>query len=124
MPNLILQGIDADEFRAEIVREVTESFEKLLSKQTQPSPQRCANRTEMAEILGWSLAKLDRRTAEGALETFFDEGKRSYRIEESLAKLQAATPEAEAKARERQAAKQAAKVAKRRNEKGGADHAK
>jgi hypothetical protein len=66
----------------------------------------------MAKILGWSITKLDRRTSEGTIPSLMDEGRRSYVPSEVLNALRDATPAAEAAAKERQAAKQAAKKAK------------
>ncbi|KAA1261147.1 hypothetical protein LF1_36910 [Rubripirellula obstinata] len=72
----------------------------------------------MAEILGWSLAKLDRRTKEKAIPSMLDGDRRLYEIDAVIDAIKAGTAEAEAVAAERQAAKQAAKNA---NKEGAAD---
>ena len=111
MPNLILQGIDADEFRESVVGDLLSALKPLLQQSLalDLAQERCAGRERMATILGWSVGKLDRRTAAGAIPSIMDEGRRVYVVDEVLAALKAATPAAEAKAAERQAAKQAAK---------------
>lgn len=112
MGKIILQEFDVDELRDAIVSEVVAQLTSAIQRASGATPTRIANREQMAQLLGWSIAKLDRRTAEGALVTILDDGRRSYLIEESIEKLRAATPAAEEKARQRQAAKRAAKSTK------------
>ncbi len=117
MPDLILRDIDPDSLRAAIVADVVAAIGPAIKRGSQ-LPKRCANRAEMAEILGWSLTKLDRRTKTKAIPSMLDGDRRSYVIDEVIDAIKAQTDEAERIAAERQAAKQAAKDAKK---KGAAD---
>lgn len=117
VPDLILRDIDPDELRAAIVADVVNELRPMMERRSQTS-QRIAGRAPMAEILGWSLAKLDRRTKEKAIPSMLDGDRRLYEIDAVIDAIKAGTAEAEAVAAERQAAKQAAKNA---NKKGAAD---
>ncbi|TWT88003.1 hypothetical protein [Neorhodopirellula pilleata] len=86
---------------------VFDRLRPLIAKKDEPRQERCASRDEMAKILGWSIAKLDRRTSEGAVPSIMDEGRRTYIVEDVFAALREGTPAAEAAAKERQAKKQA-----------------
>ncbi len=105
-PALLLT--DPDELRALIVDDEVNAVRPIIEQSTKP-PKLIANRGEMAEILGWSIAKLDRRTRENAIPSMLDGDRRSYVISDVIEAIKAGTPAAEAKAAERQAAKQAAK---------------
>lgn len=108
MPEILFRAVDPEELQAAIVAAVVKELRPLLEANSMPSP-RIAGRKEMAAFLGWSLSKLDRRTASGAIPAILDEGRRTYEVDAVLAALRAATPAAEAEAAKRQAAKQAAK---------------
>lgn len=106
--SLLIESIEPDELAAVIAAEVAKQLGPVIRRASEPDTPRVASREQMARMLGWSIAKLDRRTAEG-LPSFMDEGRRGYIVEDVFAWLKERTPEAEAKARERQAAKRAAK---------------
>ncbi len=108
MPDLILRDTDPDALRAAIVADVLAAIGPAI-KRGSDLPKRIANRTEMAEILGWSIAKLDRRTKTKAIPSLLDGDRRSYVIDEVVNAIKAQTADAERLAAERQAAKQAAK---------------
>ncbi|QDV66977.1 hypothetical protein Poly24_06670 [Rosistilla carotiformis] len=105
MADLILRDTDPDRLRAAIVRDVLDAIRPLLRQPAPPDSRRCCSRDELAKILGWSIAKLDRRTKAGAIPSIMDDGRRIYIVDDVLEALKQATPEAETKAAERQAAK-------------------
>ena len=110
MSDLILRNINPDQLRADIVRDVINAMRPLLRQTTSSvESSKCVTRSELATILGWSLSKVDRRTSDGAISSIMDDGRRTYVVDEVLATLKANTPLAEAKAAQRQLAKQAAK---------------
>ena len=108
MADLILRDVDPEKLRAAIVADVLAGVRPLLERRS-PLPKLTANRAEMAELLGWSLAKLDRRTKAKAIPSLLDGDRRSYVIAEVIEAVKAQTADAEAVAAKRQAAKQAAK---------------
>ncbi|WP_417748320.1 hypothetical protein [Rosistilla oblonga] len=107
MADLILRDVDPDRLREEIVRDVLEAIRPLLRQPAPPDSRRCCSRAELAQILGWSIAKVDRRTVAGAIPSIMDDGRRIYVVDDVMEALKQATPEAEAKAAARQAAKRA-----------------
>ena len=108
MPDLIFRDTDPDEFRRAIVVELLVEIGPMLQRGSE-MPNRIANRIEMAEILRWSLSKLDRRTKSKAIPSLLDGDRRSYIIDDVIEAIKAQTNEAERIAAERQATKQAAK---------------
>lgn len=102
--------IDADELRRAIAREVIEELRPLLKP---PRPSRAADfasRREMASILRISVTSLDRMTQEGC-PSLLRGSNRLFVVDDVIAWLRDQTPEAEAKAAERQAAKLAVRKA-------------
>ena len=108
MADFILRDFDPDRFRADIVEEIKASLEPLLAQLNKP-PKTIANRKEMAELLGWSLAKLDKRTKDKAIPSMMDGDHRMFVIADVFQAIEVGTSEAEKLASERQAAKHAAK---------------
>ncbi len=108
MPDLFFRDTDPDQLRRDIVADVVAAIRPLLSKRSE-TPKRFANRAEMAELLGWSLAKLDRRTKDKAIPSMMNGDRRLYEIDAVIDTIKNGTPEAEAMATKRQADKQAAK---------------
>lgn len=108
MPDLFLRDTDPTELRKAIVDDVLDAIRPLLESTIRP-PQRIASRQEMASMLGWSVAKLDRRTKERAIPSLMDGDRRTYIIDEVIAALKAGTEGAELAATGRQTAKRAAK---------------
>lgn len=103
--DLILRDCDPGELRAGIVADVLAALTPMLLD-TGAKPKRFLGREEMAELLDWSIAKLDRRTAAKAIPSFMDEGRRMYEVEPVIDALRAGTADAERRASERQAQKQ------------------
>ena len=103
-----MRDTDPDDLRAAIVADVLAAIGPAI-KRANTMPQRIASRTEMAKLLGWSVAKLDRRTRERAIPSMLDGDRRSYVIAEVIDAVKANTAQAERIAAERQAAKQAAR---------------
>lgn len=108
MPDLLLRDTDPDDLRAAIVADVLKAIGASI-RRANTMPKRIANRAEMAELLGWSIAKLDRRTREKAIPSLLDGDRRSYVIDDVIAAIKAGTEAAEVDAAARQAAKRAAK---------------
>ena len=109
---VMIEAVDMKELTEAIADIVVERLEPLLKKPRNDGHEACAGRKEMARVLSWSLAKVDRKTADGTIPSLLDEGRRTYVIKDVLASVKAGTLEAEEKARQRQANKQAAKTAK------------
>jgi hypothetical protein len=114
MPDLIFRDTDPDELRAAIVADVLAALRPILNRRSKID-KRIATRDEMAQILGWSLAKLDRETAAKRIPSLLSGGRRSYVIEEGIQAVKAGTADAERIA----AARQTEKHARRRSGKGG-----
>ncbi len=108
MPDLLLRDVHPEDFRTEITKDVVDAIKPLIAEATKP-PKTTASRAEMAELLGWSMPKLDRRTKDGAIPSLMDVDRRIYVIADVLDALRAGTPAAEAAAAKRQAAKQASR---------------
>ena len=116
MPDLILRDVDPDDLRAAIVADVLAALRPMLERRS-AIDKRIATRAEMARILEWSLAKLDRETAAKRIPSMLNGDRRSYVIDDVIEAIKAGTEAAEAEAAKRQAEKQA----KRRSGKGGAN---
>lgn len=112
MNRIEIESVTADILIDRITTAVIDRLKPIITKSQSRPDMKCASRAEMADILGWSIAKLDRRTSEGAIPSVMDEGRRTYIVDDVFAALREGTPAAEAAARERQAKKQAARAAK------------
>lgn len=108
MADYILRELNIEELRQDIVRDVLASVLPVLNS-LKGSGRKTASRQEMAQILGWSIAKLDRRTSAGAIPSLLDGDRRVFEVEAVFDAIRKATPEAERLAAERQQAKRLAK---------------
>lgn len=106
MPDLIFRDTDPDELRAAIVADVLAALRPILNRRPE-TDKRIATRAEMAQILGWPLAKLDRESAARRIPSLLSGGRRCFEIEKVLEAVRAQTADAERIAAERQAKKHA-----------------
>lgn len=106
--DLLLRDTDPDELRAGIVDDVLKEL-RLMLDQRAAVDKRIATRAEMARMLEWSIAKLDRETAAKRIPSLLSGDRRSYVIDDVIAAIKAGTEAAEVDAAARQAAKRAAK---------------
>jgi len=109
MANLLIRETDREELVADVAAAVISQIRPLLRQRAEPEHPRCLGREDMAKCLSWSTSKLQDRTASGAIPSIMDEGRRIYVVDDVLEALKKSTPEAEKKAKRRQAAKTAAK---------------
>ncbi|TWT81199.1 hypothetical protein CA13_26480 [Planctomycetes bacterium CA13] len=107
--HLLIRETDRDELVADVAAAVVIQIRSLLRERSEPVEEKIKNRPGMAKYLGWSISKLDDRTASGLIPSILDGGRRIYVVADVLEALRERTPEAEAKAKKRQAAKTAAR---------------
>ena len=116
MSKTVFWTVDPDDLRRKIVSDILGELRPILNR-SDARAIRIATRQEMADILRWSLAKLDRRTSVGGIPSLLDDDRRMYIVDEVIEAIRVGTPAAEKKAAKRQAAKHS----NRRNRKGDSD---
>lgn len=87
----LLSSIDYEQIATSVAEKVKVWLKPMLETTTtasvQPLPA-TASRDEMAKILHWSLATLDRRTASGRIPSILEGSKRLYIVADVLAALE------------------------------------
>lgn len=109
---LLLAGIDPDEFRDSIVDAVVERLTPLFRQPHEEK--RFASRREMATITGVSEATLDRWTSTGNIPSVMINARRLYEPERVIQALRDQTPVSEARATARQSVKAETKKRKQK----------